>query len=431
MRNPTSPRIVEAAQVVDQFVEAHVTEWHTLFQALVAQRSVFEHEHGIVELVAGRITALGVEVNRVRHDAVHLEGLEGAQRPISQVSGRCSLVARVRGRGHGPSLILNTHLDVVPEGDLAAWTHPPFAAHIDTDARVLYGRGAMDDKAGVTIALAVLETLVSAPVPLKGDVLFHFVLEDETTGNGSLLCLNAGHRADAAVIIDGTRPDRAIDRHAGQLQFTIRATGRPASVCVSHVGLNAADLVARLVVRLAESVAALNAQRASPWTRFPTPFQCVTQRLASEAGPLTVPDYAEATCYMTFPPPWTLEAARRFVCDETAAFARDRALDVVPTVDFNGFQTEPVASDAVELASVLSACVAAAGYESLDVGPSTGTSDMRHFAAAGIPCLLYGPGSGFNPHRANEYYRLEDLPRIIRLFVSLACRWCGSSDAAA
>jgi acetylornithine deacetylase len=415
----------------EEFVKARLTEWHALFRALVAQRSVFEHEHGIVELVANRIAEHGIEVVRVRHDAATLEGLAGTQRPISPVPGRCSLVARIRGRGRGRSLILNTHLDIVPEGDPAAWRYPPFGAHIDREQSVLYGRGAMDDKSGVTIALAVLETLVLLPVPLAGDVLFQFVLEDETTGNGSLLCLEAGHRADAAVIIDGTRPDRAIDRHAGQLQFTVRATGQPASVSVSHLGLNAADLVARLVTRLTDSVAALNARRGVPWTRFPSPFQCVTQRLSSEGAQLTVPEYAEATCYMTFPPPWTLEDARRFLSGEAAAFASERDLDVVPTVDFNGFGAEPVASDAAELARVLGACAARVGYELLDVGPSTGTSDMRHFAAAGIPCLLYGPGSGFNPHRPNEYYPLDDLPRMIHLFVSLAREWCGAPEVAA
>jgi acetylornithine deacetylase len=416
---------------VEDFVRARLPQWRELFQALIAEESVFEREHGIIELVASRIEALGIGVVRVPHDAMRLEELPAAQAPISRIPGRCSLVASVRGHGGGRSLILNSHLDVVPAGDAAAWVYPPYAAHIDAERGLLYGRGAMDDKSGVTIALAVLETLVAAPVRLHGDVLFQFVLEDETTGNGSLLCLEAGHRADAAVIIDGTRPDRAIDRHAGQLQFTLRVSGRPASVSVSHIGLNAADLAARLVTRLADRIAALNAERAEPWTRFPSPFQCVTQRLVSEGAQLTVPDYAEATCYVTFPPPWTLEEVRRLVRDEVAAFARERALDAAPAVDFDGFRAESVASDASGLARVLDICAQEAGYGAVDVGPSTGTSDLRHFVAAGIPCLLYGPGSGFNPHRADEHYRLDDLPRMIRLFVSLASRWCGPEDATA
>src|SRR5262249_17531176 len=155
-----------------------------------------------------------------------------------------------------------------------------------------------------------------------GDVVFQFVLEDETTGNGSLLCLEAGARTDAAVIIDGTRPDRAIDRHAGQLQFTLHVRGKAGSVAVSHLGVNAADGLARLVTRPADAVANLNANRTGVWMRFPSPFQLVTQRLFSEGGQLTVPERADATCFMTFPPPWTLENARDFLRKEAAAFAQ-------------------------------------------------------------------------------------------------------------
>ena len=410
---------------INAFVETRLPAWQALFQTLVAQRSVFEEEHGIIDVVSAKIAAAGSEVIRVPHTSAALAALSAAQRPFSVIEGRTSLVARVAGCGTGPSLAFNTHLDIVPEGNRAAWTYPPFAGEIDETRGVLYGRGAMDDKAGVTIALAVLDTLTTCPLRLRGDVLFQFVLEDETTGNGSLLCLNAAPRPDAAVIIDGTRPGQAIDAHAGQLQFGIRVYGRPASVSVSHLGVNAADRGARLAVRLADAVARLNATRTDPWTRFPSPFQLVTQRLRADGAPLTVPEYAEVDCHMTFPPPWTLDRARHFLRGEVEAFACEHDLSPVPDIDFDRFATEPVRSEAAPLAAALQTCAAEEGYDLIDIGPSTGTSDLRHFAGAGIPCLLYGPGAGFNPHRPDEHYYLADLPRMIRLFVQLASRWCG------
>ena len=410
---------------ITAFVEARLPAWRALFQALVAQRSVFEEEHGIIDLVSAHIDQMGLDVIRVVHTSAALAALPGSQPPFSNIEGRTSLVTRVAGSGTGPSLAFNTHLDIVPEGNRNAWSHPPFAGEIDERRGALYGRGAMDDKAGVTIALAVLETLRHCSVPLRGDVLFQFVLEDETTGNGSLLCLHTAPRPDAAVIIDGTRPGRAINGHAGQLQFGIHVHGRPASVSVSHLGVNAADRAARLVARLADAVGALNVTRADPWTRFPSPFQLITQSLRADGAPLTVPENAEAVCYMTFPPPWTLERARGFLRDEIDAFAREHDLCPAPELDFDRFSVEPVTSEAAGLAAALQVCAAAEGYDAIDIGPSTGTSDLRHFAAAGIPCLLYGPGSGFNPHRPDEHYDLADLPRMIRLFADLASRWCG------
>jgi acetylornithine deacetylase len=328
----------------------------------------------------------------------------------------------VKGAGTARSLVLNTHLDVVPPGERSAWSHDPYAAEI-RDGR-LYGRGAMDDKAGVTISLAVLECLAQAPQPLPGDVVFHYVLEDELTGNGSLLCLEAGHGGDAAVIIDGTRLDRAIDEHAGSMQFSIEIRGKPASVSVSHVAVNAAELMSALVLRLRDAVTALNVTAQPPWTQFPSPFQVAVQRLHSIGEQLTTPARADAELWLTFPPPHSLADMRALVTDVVAAFAAETQLDRPPALSWRGYATEPVGSDAAELADALRASAVAVGLPGVDVGPSTGGSDLRHFVARDIPCLLYGPGRGYNPHRPDEHFLLEDLPTMVRLFLDLCERWC-------
>ena len=120
------------------------------------------------------------------------------------------------------------HLDICPEGDAGQWTYPPYSGEIDAQTNAIYGRGAMDNKAAVAICLGLMRVIVERQLQFDGDLLFQFVLEDEITGNGTLACLEAGHLADAAIILDGTRPDRAIDQHAGNLEFRLNVTGRPA-----------------------------------------------------------------------------------------------------------------------------------------------------------------------------------------------------------
>ena len=129
-----------------------------------------------------------------------------------------------------------------------------------------------------------------------------------------------------------------------------RTCGNPASVSVSHLGVNAADALARLVARLADRVGMLNAERSDPWTRFPSPFQLVTQRLASEGGPLTVPEHADALCYATFPPPWTVAMMRAFLEDEIQRFSAETWVEPRASND-RGVQRRPVASDAARLAA--------------------------------------------------------------------------------
>jgi len=220
-----------------------------LLRRLVRQTSTYEGEHSAVELVEGILKDYGYDPHSVffpSHPAVLRPGL---QRPLSNVSGRRNLVVKVEGTGGGKSIVLNAHLDTVSPGDLSAWTYPPLEGTI-VDGK-LYGRGAFDDKAGVTIILCILDLLRKSP-PLRGDVIVHFVLEDETTGNGSLYCIEAGYGGDAAVILDGTRLDRGINQFAGNVRLGITMHGRPAAVSVSHVGVNAAELLVELMQNACE-----------------------------------------------------------------------------------------------------------------------------------------------------------------------------------
>jgi acetylornithine deacetylase len=410
--------------IARSLIDARLPHWRRLLQQLIRTPSEFEQEHAITALIEQHLQSLGVAYQRVAHDPAKLHSLAGAQPPVSSVPGRHSLAVRLPGAGRGASLAINVHLDTVPVGEASAWTHHPLSGHIDPASNVIYGRGAMDDKAGVVISLAVLEILAKSE-PLAGDVVFHYVLEDETTGNGTLLCLEAGFTAEMALIVDGTRLDSAIRQHAGNVQFELAIQGRPASVSVSHMGVNAAEMAARLVIQLRDEVFALNALREDPWTRFPSPFQCVVQKLAGEGAQLTVPERATATCYLTFPPPFTLATMREFIESRVREFVVAHALPTPPAVAWNGFATEPVESDTRKLEQILAATAGRLGMQPIRVGPSTGTSDLRHFAVRGIPCLLYGPGRGFNPHRPDEHYHLDDLATMIHFYLDACRSACG------
>jgi len=407
----------------EPFVAARLPAWTAWLQALVRIPSRFEEEHAAVRFVEARLTELGcARVLAVAHDPDRLRGLAGALGPISEVPGRTSLIAVLPGTQGGRSLTLSAHLDIAHEGPHETWTHPPFGGEIDATGH-LVGRGALDDKAGVVTLLAVADAVLHAPVRLAGDLVLHFGLEDEITGNGTLLCLADGPRTDAALIVDGTRFDRAIRAHAGQLQGHVAVTGCPASVAVSHLGRNAADMLGALLAALREDVASLNAGREAPWDRFPSPFQFVTQALAADAPVFTVPERARARFFATFCPPWSLDRFRARLQATGARLAARDAWPTPPEFAWDGYATEPVQSPDGGFEEALHDAAAAVGLSPPEVGPSTGTSDMRHFVAAGIPCLLYGPGRGANPHRPDERYRLADLGTMVRVCLALAARW--------
>mgnify|MGYP001443778794 CR=1 FL=1 len=387
-----------------------------LLQELVRTPSIFGQEHAATAIVERELRRLDVEVTSIPFDVDVLSRLGKAQQPFCTAHGRRNLIARLRGKRGGRSLILNCHLDVVPAGDPKEWDHHPFSGAV-VDGR-LYGRGAFDDKAGVAICLEVLNRLVASD--LSGDLIAHFVLEDETTGNGSLLCLEGGPHADAAIIVDGTRGERGINQHAGNLKLRLSVFGKPASVSVSHMGLNAAELLAEICLALKAATLDLNKANAPPWSQFPSPNQLSTIALHCDESALTVPTVAEATLYATFTPPHTVASfmtmARAIVDDIRRQAGAERA----PELQIE-FASEPVRSNAAEIEGA----ICRAGGRNIPFGPSTGTSDMRHFVDRNIPCVLFGPGQGYNPHRVNEHFELKSLDEMAALLTKVAVEWCG------
>ncbi|HEU4671749.1 MAG TPA: M20/M25/M40 family metallo-hydrolase [Candidatus Limnocylindrales bacterium] len=124
---------------------------------------------------------------------------------LEPVSGRGSVVARLRGDGTGGDpILLLSHLDVVP-APAEGWTHDPFAA--DLVAGYVWGRGAVDMKARVAMELAIVRLLAaetraagrdpaSDPVPdLTRDVLFASTADEEAGGRAGAWWI-ADHRPE-------------------------------------------------------------------------------------------------------------------------------------------------------------------------------------------------------------------------------------------
>jgi acetylornithine deacetylase/succinyl-diaminopimelate desuccinylase-like protein len=92
---------------------------------------------------------------------------------------RPNLVARLKGRGDAPPLLLYGHVDVVTTED-QNWTHPPFAAEIADG--YIWGRGALDMKGAVAMMLSSFLRAKDDDLPLPGDVIFLALSDEEDLG---------------------------------------------------------------------------------------------------------------------------------------------------------------------------------------------------------------------------------------------------------
>ncbi|MCP4317822.1 MAG: ArgE/DapE family deacylase [Hyphomicrobiales bacterium] len=100
------------------------------------------------------------------------------------------------------SLILCGHIDVVPVGDSSAWARDPFGGQIE-EGRV-WGRGAVDMKAGVAACMAAALAIRQAGVTLEGRLAIHSVVDEEAGGFGAMDLVKNKRLARRAIIAEPT-----------------------------------------------------------------------------------------------------------------------------------------------------------------------------------------------------------------------------------
>ncbi len=190
-------------------------------------------EAALQEYLAGRLAALGAEIDLWEPDREDVEGSRLVPAGGLGFEGRPQLAARYRGAGGGRSLLLNGHIDVVSSVPREAWTSDPNEPEV-RDGK-LYGRGSCDMKGGIAAMTFAAEVLSGLGVRLAGDLVVCTVTDEESTGAGGLAAVAHGVRADAGIVTEPSGFD-VWTSCRGSLMPTITVPGRP-----GHAGVGQPD----------------------------------------------------------------------------------------------------------------------------------------------------------------------------------------------
>ncbi|MFJ2029102.1 ArgE/DapE family deacylase [Streptosporangium sp. NPDC087985] len=364
---------------------------------------------------------LDVDVWKLDLDALRAApGFPGTEAPRTEGYG---VVGVTEGEGD-PALVLQGHVDVVPIGDLAKWEgSDPFGARIS--GNVLHGRGACDMKAGLAANLAVAAALHRSKVRLARPLAVHCVAGEEDGGLGAFATLARGHRGEAAVITEPTG-GAIIVATAGALTFRIEVAGRAAHGATRYEGVNALEAFWPVF----EAIRRLEADR----NRDPDPvFDGNPLPYPIEVGTVRAGDWASSV-----PDLLVAEGRLGVRLDEDPAEAR-LALETAiaelghpwlrahpPAVTWPGGQ---FASGRLPAGHELPAQVATAVADVTGTRPAETAapygSDLRLYAAGGIPALHYGPGDVRFAHAPREQVDLRELRDVTRALALLVLRRCG------
>lgn len=403
---------------------------------LVRHPSVRGQEQSAQDFIAGELSNSGYDVDRWEIDINDIAGMPGFSPVTGNYDNAVNVVGTLRSKTQrGRSLILNGHVDVVPEGPLDMWNHPPFEPYIE--GGWMYGRGAGDMKAGLASNLFAIEALKHVGLRPAADVFFQSVVEEECTGNGALACLQRGYRADAALIPEPFA-EKVVSSQVGVLWFQIRLKGLPTHVAYAGSGANAIEAAIPLFAALHDLEKQMNAPHCRHYD-----YACHNHALNLNIGKMQGGDWASsvpAWCVfdvrMGLFPGQSIDALKQHIEQTIAQTAKDHAFLAKnpPEIIYNGFEAEgysldedkrPVARDA--LAALGRAHKFVAGTE-LEKEAITATTDARFFGLyADIPALVYGPKAEAI-HGFNERVDLESVRRITQSTALFIAEWCGVEE---
>jgi acetylornithine deacetylase len=326
-------------------------------------------------------------------------GLESHERDV--VDGRRNIQLRLRSRSPRRTILIEGHLDTVG-------LMPPGAGTVASvvDGR-LSGRGACDAKGAIAATLLALAELVAAP-PEHTDVVFLGAIDEEYVFRGISAFIADGELPDAAVVLEPTDL-RIVTEHNGVVRIELVVAGVAAHSSRPEEGHNAildALEVVRVLTRWTD-----DSTEAAPGS--PPRILAVTT-VSGGTAINVIPDSCRIGLDLRIRP---AEHPDEVLAEIEALLAAipgvDARIDRVLLTD--GGMSTNASSDVVVAAQT------AAGLHQLPVGVVRvpyGT-DGSKLARAGVPTIVFGPGSIRTAHGDDEWVDLADVEKAARVIRDL------------
>jgi acetylornithine deacetylase len=351
-------------------------------------------------------------------------GIATRRQPIAEK--RDNLLARVDGDPRldngGGLVLLEVHQDTVP---VEGMTIPPFAAEV-REGR-LYGRGACDVKGGMAAMLGALVQLAEErPRPRPTVVLACTVNEEHGFTGATGLCelwtrttdAFFPRKPDGAIVAEPTNL-RVVVAHKGMVRWRCHTRGRAAHSCDPQLGNNAIYSMGR-VVRALEHYAreVVGGLAEHPLCGRPT---------------LSVGTIRGGVSVNIVPESATIEIDRRLVPGEEPETAWRHVVDFVaresgasehieherPFMQSRGLSDR----DNHWLAEkVVAAAHGVTGKPAATIGVAFGT-DAAAITAAGVPSVVFGPGSIEQAHTADEWVPMDEVEQAAEILFRMLANW--------
>ncbi|MAY62272.1 MAG: succinyl-diaminopimelate desuccinylase [Rhizobiales bacterium] len=374
-----------------------------------------ENYRDICEFLGKRLGAAGFEIKLLR-----AEGTPGdsARYP------RWNVIARREGRGPGPCIHFNSHIDVVETG--SGWTFDPFGGTV-SDGKV-YGRGACDMKGGLAASIIAAEAYIAAFPDFPGAIEISGTADEETGGYGGVAWLAergyfSPERVQHVIIPEPLNKDRICLGHRGVWWGEITTHGRIAHGSMPFLGDCAVRHMGAVVTEMEQSLFPALAARRTDMPVVPDGARQSTMNINSVHGGQAEPEPG----FTGFPSACVPDSARmvidrRYLVEEKGDEVRAEIVELLEKVrserdrfsyDLKELWHVPptlTSREAPVVGAVERAIRKVLSCEPVHV-LSPGTYDQKHIDRIGRlkDCIAYGPGILDLAHQPDEYVGIDDM----------------------
>ncbi|MGD1926557.1 MAG: succinyl-diaminopimelate desuccinylase [Paracoccaceae bacterium] len=367
---------------------------------LIRCPSVTPDEAGAITLLTDLLAARGFHCTRIDRGGVsNLYARWGSGTPVFAFGG---------------------HTDVVPPGDIDAWTHSPFSA--EQEDGVLWGRGAVDMKSGVAAFAAAAANLV-AQTPPDGSIALLITGDEEgpsTDGTAAILdwMRETGERPDFCLVGEPTSVNMLGDTvkigRRGSMTGTLTVAGSQGHTAYPERAVNPLPVLSRICAALADTPMDLGS------THFQPSTLALTSIDVGNPASNVIPAEGRAVFNIRFNDQHTSDSIMIWadqICDrETRNTGAAYQLDW--KVSGESFLTEPGPVTEIPVDVITDHVL-----ERPALTTGGGTSDAR-FIKDICPVLEFGL-VGDTMHQVDERVPIEDIRKLSAIYHDILRRFFG------
>jgi len=386
---------------------------------------------GKIERITGEVNRNKNEITKLAQDLIRVPSFSGDAKGLSEISkiiskemnsiglsvelieaekGLTNVIGKFRGSETAPWILFNGHTDVVPVPRDVDWIVSPFSAEIK-DGRI-YGRGACDMKGGLAAMLAAAKIVFSLFPEYKGNVILTATVDEEIGGfKGMKYVVEQGIKADMGIVCEPTDL-KIVNVCKGLLWLKLRTKGKSAHGGRPERGINAIYRMSNILNMLEN------------YDFEQTPHKILgkpTVNVGSIRGgikPNMVPDSCEAEIDIRYLP----NQNHLQIIDDFEKLVGDlegKDPQIETEIEIIRYRSSIEIPKEEKVIKIIMQAVKRVLGEYPEFRGKVTPADTEHLVTAGIPSVMFGPGSEKLAHSSNEWISIDDILTAVKIYAAI------------